>query len=59
MTDHFTGEDNQNGSNSNRSDENAKDGLIGSEKQNLIDSDSSEFTRTRGDETSSLVDTFV
>ena len=59
MTDHFTGEDNQNGSNSNRSDENAKDGLIGSEKQNLVDSDSSEFTGTRGDETSSLVDTFV
>ena len=59
MTDHFTGEDNQNGSNSKRSDENAKDGLIGSEKQNLLDSDSSDFTRTRGDETSSLVDTFV
>ena len=59
MTDHFTGEDNRNGSNSNRSDENAKNGLVASGKQNFVDSDSSEFTRTKSDETSSLVDTFV
>lgn len=59
MTDHFTGEDNRNGSNSNRSDENAKNGLIGSEKQNFVDSDSSEFERSKKAETSSLVDTFV
>ena len=59
MTDHFTGEDNRNGSNSNRSDENTKNGLVGSGKQNFVDSDSSEFTRTESDETSSLVDTFV
>ena len=59
MTDHFTGEDNRNGSNSNRSDENAKNGLVGSGKQNFVDSDSSEFARAKGDETSSLVDTFV
>ena len=59
MTDHFTGEDNRNGSNSNRSEENAKSGLIGSEKQNFVDSDSSEFERSKKAETSSLVDTFV
>ena len=59
MTDHFTGEENRNGNNSNRSDENAKNGHVGSGKQNFVDSDSSEFTRPMGDETSSLVDTFV
>ena len=59
MTDHFTGDDNRNGSNSNRSDESAKNGLIGSEKQNFVDSDPSEFERSKKAETSSLVDTFV
>ena len=59
MADHFTGEDNRNGSNSNRSGENAKNGSIGSEKQNLIDSGSSDLARTKEAETSSLVDTFV
>ena len=59
MTDHFTGEDNRSESNSNRSDENAKNGQIGSEKQNFVDSDPSEFERNKKAETSSLVDTFV
>ncbi len=59
MTDHFTGEDHRNGSNSNRSDENAKNGLIGLEKQNFVDSDPSELERSKKAETSSLVDTFV
>ena len=59
MADHFTGEDNRNGSNSNRPGENAKNGSIGSEKQQFIDSDSSDLARTKEAETSSLVDTFV
>lgn len=59
MTDHFSAEDNRNGSNSDRSDESGKNSLVGLEQQNLVDSDSSESAHTKRAETSSLVDTFV
>ena len=59
MTDHFSAEDNRNGSNSDRSDESGKNSLVGLEQQKLVDSDSSESAHTKRAETSSLVDTFV
>lgn len=59
MTDHFSAEDNRNGSNSDRSDESGKNSLVGLEQQNLVDSDSSESAHTKRAEMSSLVDTFV
>ena len=59
MTDHFSAEDNRNGSNSDRSDESGKNSLAGLEQQNLVDSDSSESAHTKRAEMSSLVDTFV
>ena len=59
MTDHFSAEDNRNGSNSDRSDESGKNSLVGLEQQNIVDSDSGESAHTKRAGTSSLVDTFV
>ncbi|MBH74096.1 MAG: hypothetical protein CMM57_10690 [Rhodospirillaceae bacterium] len=59
VSDHFSDEEKRNGNSGSGSGNKENDNFVSLEKQNLRDSDPSEFVRTNKGKTSSLIDTFV